>query len=84
VNPATLTLGNDDGVETPVARRSSGVNAKLADVNKDGVKDLVAEFDKRQLMNNGDLPLDAHTLVLLGRMGDGGHVRGVDAVQVTK
>jgi uncharacterized membrane protein len=84
VNPATLTLGNDDGVETPVARRSSGVNTKLADINKDGLKDLIAEFDKRQLMNNGDLPLDAPTLVLLGRMGDGGHIRGVDAVQVTK
>ncbi len=83
VNPATLTLGNDDGVETPVARRSSGYNVKLADINKDGLTDLVAEFDKRQLMNNGDLPLDATTLVLLGRMGDGGHIRGVDAAQVT-
>jgi hypothetical protein len=36
-------------------------DAKLADISKDGLKDLVAEFDERQLMNNGDLPLDART-----------------------
>jgi hypothetical protein len=82
VTPASLTLGDDDGLDTPVARKKSAPLARLTDVNRDGFPDLVAEFDKRQLRNNGDLAAGAQTLFLLGRMQSGTHLRGADVVAV--
>jgi hypothetical protein len=84
VDPASLTLGNDDGLDTPVALKKGAPVAKLTDVNRDGYVDLVADFDEGALMNNGDLALGAQTLVLLGRTKTGTHVRGTDVALASK
>ena len=82
IDPQTLTLGNDDGQETPVARKKKGTPiTTLTDVNRDGRQDLVAQFEKRTLKNNDDLVPGTQTLVLLGRFRDGRHLRGADVVQ---
>lgn len=82
VDPASLTLGNDDGLETPIARRKGSPSAKVTDVNRDGFDDLTADFDEAALMNNGDLAAGTTSLVLLGRLGNGKQIRGADRVQV--
>ncbi|MGH7628877.1 MAG: hypothetical protein ACREOF_05730 [Gemmatimonadales bacterium] len=82
--PASLTLGGDDGLETPVARRKTGPIAKLTDVNRDGFVDLVADFDERAMMNNGELAAGISPLVLLGRLKEGKHIRGTDVIQATQ
>jgi uncharacterized membrane protein len=82
VDRASLTLGNDDGIETGIVRRKTGPVAKLSDVNRDGFPDLTATFDQRQLMSNGDLAAGTTLLVLLGRFNNGRHLRGTDVVQV--
>jgi uncharacterized membrane protein len=84
VDPASLTLGNDDGLDTPVAMKKGVPVAKLTDVNRDGFLDLVADFDEGALLNNGDLALGTQTLVLLGGTKTGAHVRGTDVARATK
>jgi len=84
VDPASLTLGNDDGLDTPVAMKKGAPSAKLTDVNRDGFLDLVADFDEGALMNNGDLVVGTQTLVLLGRTKTGAHVRGTDVAIASK
>ena len=82
VDPASLTLGDENGLDTPIARSKSKPVSKLTDLNRDGFTDLVAEFTKRDLVANGDLAVGTRTLILLGRTRDGGHVRGADVAQV--
>jgi uncharacterized membrane protein len=84
VDPASLSLGNDDGQDTPVARKKTLPLAKLTDVNRDGLPDLVVEFNMLELMNRGDLPLGNPVLVLLGALRDGTHLRGADAALVLR
>jgi hypothetical protein len=71
VDPASLRLGNDDGLDTPVAGRPSGLFAKLTDENHDGFPDRLAEFDKREMVRNGNLAAGTPTMVLLGRLKNG-------------
>jgi probable HAF family extracellular repeat protein len=83
VDPATVTLGNEDASDTPVIRTGNGKpSAQLKDVNKDGYPDLVLDFDKAQMVRNGDLTAATKQLVLLGTRKDGRKIRGVDAVSV--
>lgn len=83
IDPATLTLGDDDGLETPIVRKKKlAPVATLSDVDRDGDRDLVVEFEESQLMRNGDLTPASTALVLLGRLRHGKHIRGVDAVAV--
>jgi probable HAF family extracellular repeat protein len=83
VDPATVTLGNEDARDTPVIRTGNGKpSAQLKDVNKDGYPDLVLDFDKVQMARNGDLTAATKQLVLLGTRKDGRKIRGVDAVSV--
>lgn len=84
VDPASLTLGNDDGQDTPVARKKNVPMAKLTDVNRDGLPDVVVEFNMLELMNRGDLPLGNPVLVLLGALRDGTHLRGADVALVQR
>jgi uncharacterized membrane protein len=84
VDPASLTLGNDDGLDTPISMKKGVPVAKLTDVNRDGFVDVVADFDEGALMNNGDLALGGQTLVLLGRTKTGVHVRGTDVALASK
>jgi len=82
IDPQTLTLGNDDGQETPVAQKKKFTPAAtLTDVNRDGRSDLVAEFEESKLMANGDLAPGAVTVVLLGRFRNGKQLRGASVLQ---
>jgi uncharacterized membrane protein len=84
VDPASLTFGNDDGLDTPVSMKKGVPVAKLTDVNRDGFLDLVADFDEGALMSNGDLVVGTQTLVLLGRTKTGAYVRGTDVARASK
>ncbi len=82
VDQASLTLGNDDGNETPIAgKKKLTPAATLTDVDRDGDRDLVAEFEESRLLANGDLTPASTRLFLLGRLRSGGHLRGSDAVR---
>lgn len=83
-NPATITLGNEVGMDTPVAKQNKGTyHAKFQDVNKDGRLDLVLMFDNKALVANGDITMATTSLVLRGFMSDGcTNFRGSDVVVV--
>jgi subtilisin family serine protease len=82
--PATVTLGDEVGVDTPVAQRPNGTYfATHEDVNGDGLLDLVVHFEVPALVANGDLTAATTELVLRGVLADAcTHVRGVDHVTV--
>jgi hypothetical protein len=83
IDVASLTLGNEDGDDTPVATRNHGtLRAGMEDVNNDGRRDLVVHFERAALMARGDLTTSTTELVLLGKLTDGTAIRGVDAVRV--
>ncbi|MFN0149413.1 MAG: FlgD immunoglobulin-like domain containing protein [bacterium] len=56
VDARTVTFGDSEGDDTPVARdaRTGAPLAKLADHNGDGLLDLIVTFDKVALRENGD------------------------------
>ena len=76
LDPATLTLGNDDGLETAGMRKKGQPVVRSTDANGDGFADLVVDFDERTLMNQHDLVAGQELVYLLGRFRDGTHVRG--------
>jgi uncharacterized membrane protein len=80
IDPASLTLGNDNGNETPIVRKKGTPAARLTDVNRDGQLDLVAEFDKQAMTKNGDLVSGSQVLIVQGRLRDGTRIRGADRV----
>jgi len=83
LDAATITLGNDDGNETPVTRKKKGdVPATVRDVDRDGNRDLVLEFSKQAMVAKGDLSAATTKLVLLGSRVDGRKIRGTAQVQV--
>ena len=83
VDPASLTLGNDDGLDTPIARKKKTTPmSTIVDLDRDGDPDLVAEFEEKTLMSTGDLTAASTSLTLLGRLRNGKHIRGVAAVGV--
>ncbi len=79
-----ITLGNEVGTDTPVARQGKGTyHAKLEDVNRDGRMDVVLMFDARALTTNGDIAVGTIQLVLRGFLSDGcTNFRGTDAVVI--
>jgi len=83
IDPASLTLGDESGTDTPVLRNRNGrVDARLVDEDRDGHLDLVVAFDRRALVQSGDLHSETEFLVLLGKRTDGKQIRGVGAVTV--
>jgi len=80
IDPASLTLGNDNGAETAIARKRGSPVARFLDVNRDGFLDLVAEFDKQAMAKSGDLVLGSQVLIVQGRLRDGTRLRGADQV----
>ena len=55
VNPNTVTMGNGDGSDTPVAKKNDNLMANIEDVDNDGDLDLVLHFKTQALVENGDL-----------------------------
>jgi probable HAF family extracellular repeat protein len=82
VDPATVTLGNDDGNDTFVSRKKGDPKASLKDVDGDGNTDLVLEFSQSALVQNGDLSVGTTQLTLLGDRMDGRRIRGLATVIV--
>jgi uncharacterized membrane protein len=80
IDPNSLTLGNDNGTETPIARKKTSPVARLTDVNRDGNLDLVVEFPKQTMTRTGDLVTGSQVLVLQGRLRDGTRLRAADQV----
>jgi len=81
---STGTLGNNVGVETPVARRNNGTYyiTTSDDVNGDGRPDLILHFNRSDMIANGDLVAGMPALFFHGVLSDGRHVTGSDAVRV--
>lgn len=80
IDPETLTLGNDDGLETAPVRKKSKFAIRTSDVDGDGFMDMIVEFEERALMNHGDLADGQQLIYLLGRFRDGTHIRGAAAL----
>ena len=71
IDPATVTLGDEAGTDTPVAMRPNGTYmAEVKDVNGDGLPDLELKFRVPDLVDNGDLTNTTTNLVLRGFLGD--------------
>ena len=83
VDPATVTLGDDDGSDTPVAARKNGtLYASLEDVDDDGDLDLILHFDTQALVGNGDLDASTTELILNGENTGGQQIQGSDSVNI--
>ena len=83
VDPATVTLGNDDGNDTSVATRKKGsLKASLEDVDDDGDLDLILHFDTQALVGNGDLDANTTELILNGETTGGQAIQGSDSVNI--
>jgi hypothetical protein len=66
VDPPTVTLGNEKGIDTPLARRADGSLKFLhTDVNGDGRRDFYAFVNKAQMKQNGDLTLSTTSVSAL-------------------
>lgn len=83
VRPATVTLGDGDGRETPVASKPHGrFFAKLKDVDGDRDLDFLLRFSIPSLAATGDLTPTTKELVLQGETRDGLLIRGTDEVTI--
>jgi hypothetical protein len=83
VDVNSLTLGDDVGRETPVARASGGGPlVRILDVNHDGFDDLVAEFAVPELVTNGDLALGVRQLHLNATYNSAYRITATDRVRV--
>jgi probable HAF family extracellular repeat protein len=85
VDPSGLTLGDDIGRDTPVARDAAGrLLASHADVNRDGRRDLVVSFDQNEMERNADLTLATTELIISADLGEGEGICGRDKVRVVR
>jgi probable HAF family extracellular repeat protein len=83
VDPASVTLGDELGTDTPAIRDKKGrVAFFIRDLDGDGDTDMVLEFSGKELLSRGDLSPATTKLVLLGRRTDGRAIRAVEAVSV--
>lgn len=84
LNPATVLLGDENGTDTPVAKRKNGSYlASVEDANGDGLPDLILHFAIPALVANGDLTMASTSLTLRGVLADAcSNVSGADAIRV--
>jgi len=67
VDPETVTLGDGQDPDAPVAQRNNQtLMARTRDVDEDGDEDMVFQFRIRELVENGDLEPGTTQLVLTG------------------
>jgi len=77
VDPATATLGNNDGLDTPVATKKKGEpKAKFKDVDRDGDDDLRLQFKTKELEKNGDIVVGDNVLTLNAATFGGTQLQG--------
>lgn len=80
-DPSTITLGDDDGSDTPVADPPrEPLQAKMRDVDGDSDADLLLGFDIESLVDNGDLDGSSESLTMNGQTNSRDPFRGSDAV----
>jgi len=83
VDPNTVTLGNGDGNDTPVAKNTKGkLMANLEDIDQDGDIDLILHFETQALVENGDLHHSTTHLILTGNTWQGDNLQGTDNIQI--
>jgi hypothetical protein len=85
IDPAKVTIGNNQGAETGLARKADGsFKFLLLDVSGDGRRDLYAYVNKADLRNNGDLTLATKSLTVNAAMKAPSTtlIRGTDKVNV--
>ena len=70
IDARTITLGDNDGNDTPALPLEARDRGAVADRNGDRLPDLVVHFDQAQLMANGDLTAGTRRLVLMGALLD--------------
>lgn len=82
VDPSTVTLGDDDGDDTPVPEKPNGsLFATFEDVDGDADVDLLLHFEVEALVESGDLDSSTTELTLNGETSDGTPIRGTDIVR---
>jgi PKD domain-containing protein len=84
LNPSSLRLTNGSGRGTPVAKSKEGEWKWKTDDdrNRDGLLDGVAEFERDDMLANGDLQLETTKLTFKGQVGQCGEVAGSAEVRV--
>lgn len=83
IDPTTVTLGDGEHGDTPVAERNhGGLHASLADVDDDGDVDLVLKFGIEELSGNDELDPETQELRLTGETKNGTAVKGSDSVEI--
>jgi hypothetical protein len=81
VDPETVTLGDGNGDDTPVASKRNGtLFSSMEDVDGDGDLDMILHFSQPDLEANGDLTAETAELFLNGTTLDGVPVTGQDDV----
>jgi len=78
LHPFAVTLGDGSAPETTASKILQD-----RDVNRDGLRDLVFQFQTAPIVAAGDLSANTTQLVLLGVHLDGRSFRGTDAVSVS-
>jgi hypothetical protein len=78
INLSTVRIGHT----APDAGGNSVPKAKVTDVNRDGILDLVVHFVRGDLVTNGDLSSDTRFLLLDANLNDGRQIEVRAPVQV--
>ena len=85
VDAATITIGDGEGDDTPVAARKNGtLMAELEDVDDDGDLDMILHFETQAIVAAGDLHEGTTSLIVNGVTLDDVALTGTDAVRVVK
>lgn len=83
VDPTSVTLGNDNGAETPIIVKKNGtLMYSFEDVDGDGDVDMMMHFEIQDLIANGDLSKVIEKLTFNALNLDGTQLKGEDVVTV--